>query len=119
HPITQEGGREALFECALWVQCTSAPCRNAPGAFGHQLPWQEYWPYDLVIVFEQGGGCDTSEYRVIHRQLSHSWKTFYCQSSDWLFSWSDGQLDCRCSPARTWKPGANQCGFASASSALE
>ncbi|MBW0547188.1 hypothetical protein O181_086903 [Austropuccinia psidii MF-1] len=35
-PITQEGGREALVECALWVQCTSAPCRNAPGAFGHK-----------------------------------------------------------------------------------
>ncbi|MBW0530346.1 hypothetical protein O181_070061 [Austropuccinia psidii MF-1] len=36
HPITQEGGREALVECAWWVQCTSAPCRNARGAFGHK-----------------------------------------------------------------------------------
>ncbi|MBW0575165.1 hypothetical protein O181_114880 [Austropuccinia psidii MF-1] len=36
HPITQEGGREALVECAWWVQCTSATCRNARGAFGHK-----------------------------------------------------------------------------------
>ncbi|MBW0571417.1 hypothetical protein O181_111132 [Austropuccinia psidii MF-1] len=35
-PITQEGGCEALVECAWWVQCTSAPCRNACGAFGHK-----------------------------------------------------------------------------------
>ncbi|MBW0550907.1 hypothetical protein O181_090622 [Austropuccinia psidii MF-1] len=34
--ITQKGGREALVECAWWVQCTSAPCRNARGAFGHK-----------------------------------------------------------------------------------
>ncbi|MBW0557189.1 hypothetical protein O181_096904 [Austropuccinia psidii MF-1] len=56
---------------------------------------------------------------VIHRQPSHDWETFYFQSSDWLLSWSGGQLDCRRSPARAWKPEANQCGFASASSALE
>ncbi|MBW0515930.1 hypothetical protein O181_055645 [Austropuccinia psidii MF-1] len=54
----------------------------------------------------------------ICRRLSHSWKTFYFQSYDQLFSWSGGQLDCRCSPAHTWKPEANQCGLASASSAL-
>ncbi|MBW0518355.1 hypothetical protein O181_058070 [Austropuccinia psidii MF-1] len=57
--------------------------------------------------------------QVIHRQLSHSWKTFYFQSSDQLFSWLGGQLDFRCSPTCAWKPEANQCGFASASSALE
>ncbi|MBW0585045.1 hypothetical protein O181_124760 [Austropuccinia psidii MF-1] len=57
--------------------------------------------------------------RVIRRQLSHAWKTFYCQSSDRLFSWSGGQVDCRRSPPRGWRPEANQCGFASASSALE
>ncbi|MBW0560773.1 hypothetical protein O181_100488 [Austropuccinia psidii MF-1] len=55
----------------------------------------------------------------ICRQLSDTWKTFYCQYSDQLFSWSGGQLDCRCSPAGAWKPEANKCGFASASSALE
>ncbi|MBW0577686.1 hypothetical protein O181_117401 [Austropuccinia psidii MF-1] len=52
-------------------------------------------------------------------QLSHAWKTFHCQSSDRLFSWSGGQLDCRRSPARAWKPEGNQGGFASASSTLE
>ncbi|MBW0578762.1 hypothetical protein O181_118477 [Austropuccinia psidii MF-1] len=57
--------------------------------------------------------------RVIHRQISHTWKEFYCKSSDRLFSWLGGQLDCRCSPACVWKPEANQCGFASASSTLE
>ncbi|MBW0549959.1 hypothetical protein O181_089674 [Austropuccinia psidii MF-1] len=57
--------------------------------------------------------------RVIHRQLSHAWKTFYCQSSDRLFSWSGGQLDCRRSPARAWKPEANRGEPASASSTLE
>ncbi|MBW0568186.1 hypothetical protein O181_107901 [Austropuccinia psidii MF-1] len=56
---------------------------------------------------------------VIRRQVSHAWKTFYCQSSNRLFSWSGGQLDCRPSPACAWKPEANHCGFASASSALE
>ncbi|MBW0579150.1 hypothetical protein O181_118865 [Austropuccinia psidii MF-1] len=56
---------------------------------------------------------------VIRRQLSHTWKTFYSQYSDRLFYWLAGQLDCRRSPARTWKPEANQCGFASASSALQ
>ncbi|MBW0569199.1 hypothetical protein O181_108914 [Austropuccinia psidii MF-1] len=57
--------------------------------------------------------------QVISRQLSHAWKTFYCHSSDRLISWLGGQLDCRCSPTCAWKPDANQCGFASASSALE
>ncbi|MBW0558429.1 hypothetical protein O181_098144 [Austropuccinia psidii MF-1] len=57
--------------------------------------------------------------RVIRRQLSHSWKKFDCQSSNQLFSWSGGQLDCRRLPACAWKPEANQCGSASASSALE
>ncbi|MBW0572942.1 hypothetical protein O181_112657 [Austropuccinia psidii MF-1] len=52
--------------------------------------------------------------RVIRRKLSHAWKTFYCQSSNRLFSWSGGQLDCRRSPTRVWKPEANRCGFASA-----
>ncbi|MBW0568490.1 hypothetical protein O181_108205 [Austropuccinia psidii MF-1] len=57
--------------------------------------------------------------QVIRRQLSHPWATFYCQSPNWLSSWSGGQLNCRSSPARAWVPEANQCGFASASSALE
>ncbi|MBW0551378.1 hypothetical protein O181_091093 [Austropuccinia psidii MF-1] len=57
--------------------------------------------------------------RVICRQLSHAWKVFYCQSSNRLSSWLVGQLDCRRSPACAWKPEANQCGFASAASALE
>ncbi|MBW0555478.1 hypothetical protein O181_095193 [Austropuccinia psidii MF-1] len=51
---------------------------------------------------------------VTRRQLSHAWKTFYCQSSDRLFSWLGGQLAFRCLPAWAWKPEANQCGFASA-----
>ncbi|MBW0515987.1 hypothetical protein O181_055702 [Austropuccinia psidii MF-1] len=50
----------------------------------------------------------------IHRQLSHARKTFYSQSSNWLFSWLGGQLDCRRSPTHAWKPEANQCEFASA-----
>ncbi|MBW0559725.1 hypothetical protein O181_099440 [Austropuccinia psidii MF-1] len=54
----------------------------------------------------------------IRRQLSHTWQTFYCQYSDWLFAWLGGHLDCRCSPPCTWKPEANRFGFASASSAL-
>ncbi|MBW0578157.1 hypothetical protein O181_117872 [Austropuccinia psidii MF-1] len=61
----------------------------------------------------------THPQRVIRRQLSHSWKTFYSQSSDWLFPRLGGQLDCRRSPACAWKAEANQDGFASASSALE
>ncbi|MBW0550148.1 hypothetical protein O181_089863, partial [Austropuccinia psidii MF-1] len=56
--------------------------------------------------------------KVIRRQLSHAWQTFYCQYSDRLFAWSGGQLDCKCSPTCVRKPEANQCGFDSASSAL-
>ncbi|MBW0552193.1 hypothetical protein O181_091908 [Austropuccinia psidii MF-1] len=52
--------------------------------------------------------------RVIRRIPTHSWKTLDCQYSDWLFSWLGGQLDCRRSFARAWKPEANQCGVASA-----
>ncbi|MBW0585695.1 hypothetical protein O181_125410 [Austropuccinia psidii MF-1] len=72
-----------------------------------------------VLIVGQPHAFIRTPQRVIHRQLSHAWKTFYCQCSDRLFSWSGGQLDCRRSPARAWKPEANQCGFASASSTLE
>ncbi|MBW0557742.1 hypothetical protein O181_097457 [Austropuccinia psidii MF-1] len=72
-----------------------------------------------VLIVGQPHAFIQNPRRVIHRQLSHAWKTFYSQSSNRLFSWSAGQLDCRSSPARAWKPEANQCGFSSASSALE
>ncbi|MBW0520198.1 hypothetical protein O181_059913 [Austropuccinia psidii MF-1] len=36
HPITQEGGREALVECAWWVQFPNAPCKKERAAFGHK-----------------------------------------------------------------------------------
>ncbi|MBW0552122.1 hypothetical protein O181_091837 [Austropuccinia psidii MF-1] len=75
------------------------------------------WPH--MLIGGQAHAFIRTPRRVICRQLSHAWKTFYCQSSDRLFSWSGGQLYCRHSPARTWKPEANQCEFASASSALE
>ncbi|MBW0527139.1 hypothetical protein O181_066854 [Austropuccinia psidii MF-1] len=79
-----------------------------------------YWSHLFIaIIGGQAHAFIHTPQRVICRQLSHTWKKFYFQSSDWLFSWLSGQLDCRCSPARAWKPEANQSGFASASSALE
>ncbi|MBW0553547.1 hypothetical protein O181_093262 [Austropuccinia psidii MF-1] len=72
-----------------------------------------------VLIVGQPHAFIRTPRQVIRRQLSHAWKKFYFQSSNRLFCWLGGQLDCRCSPARAWKPEANQCGFASASSALE
>ncbi|MBW0566175.1 hypothetical protein O181_105890 [Austropuccinia psidii MF-1] len=72
-----------------------------------------------VLIVGQPHAFISTDRQVIRRQLSHAWKTCYFQSSNQLFSWSGDQLDCRRSPARAWKPEANQCGFASASSALE
>ncbi|MBW0522370.1 hypothetical protein O181_062085 [Austropuccinia psidii MF-1] len=77
------------------------------------------YPTDACVIQVNPQAFICTPQQVIHRQLSHAWKTFYFQSSGQLFSWSAGQLDFRCSPARAWKPEANQCGFASASSALE
>ncbi|MBW0561916.1 hypothetical protein O181_101631 [Austropuccinia psidii MF-1] len=72
-----------------------------------------------VLIGGQPHAFIRTPQQVIRRQLSHAWKTFYCQSSNWLFSWSGGQLDCRHSPTCALKPEANQCGFPSASSTLE
>ncbi|MBW0533104.1 hypothetical protein O181_072819 [Austropuccinia psidii MF-1] len=78
------------------------------------------WPCLFIAPtpFQAATRFHTHPQRVICRQHSHAWQTFYCQSSDWPFAWLGSQLDCRCSPACTRKPEANQCGFASASSAL-
>ncbi|MBW0568338.1 hypothetical protein O181_108053 [Austropuccinia psidii MF-1] len=86
-----------------------APCWTALPNYGTNAHVIQVNPHAFICTPQQ----------VIRRQHSHAWKTFYCQYSDWLFSWSGGQLDCRHSPARAWKLEANQCGFASASSALE
>ncbi|MBW0560882.1 hypothetical protein O181_100597 [Austropuccinia psidii MF-1] len=67
-----------------------------------------------VLIDRQPHAFIRTRRGVIRRQLSHTWKTFYCQFSDRLFSRLGGQLDCRHSPARAWKPEANQCGFVSA-----
>ncbi|MBW0582491.1 hypothetical protein O181_122206 [Austropuccinia psidii MF-1] len=67
-----------------------------------------------VLIVRQPHALICTPRRVIHRQLLNAWKTFYFQSSNRLFSWLGGQLDCRCSPAWAWKPEANQGGFASA-----
>ncbi|MBW0580000.1 hypothetical protein O181_119715, partial [Austropuccinia psidii MF-1] len=47
HLITQEGGREALVECAWWVQFPNAPFSKECGAFGHKLLRPDYRPYGL------------------------------------------------------------------------
>ncbi|MBW0535123.1 hypothetical protein O181_074838 [Austropuccinia psidii MF-1] len=67
-----------------------------------------------VLIDGQPHAFIRTPWRVICRQISHAWKTFYCQSSNRLFSWLGDQLDCRRSPACVWKPEANQCGFSSA-----
>ncbi|MBW0557906.1 hypothetical protein O181_097621 [Austropuccinia psidii MF-1] len=107
-----------------------APCWTALPNYGTDAHWipsgaivgaNNDWPRLLIAHSHclAATGFHTHPRRVIRRQLSHAWKTFYFQSPDWLFSWSGGQLDFRRSPARAWKPEANQWGFASASSALE
>ncbi|MBW0568996.1 hypothetical protein O181_108711 [Austropuccinia psidii MF-1] len=72
-----------------------------------------------VLIVGQPHAFIRTPQHIIRRKLSHAWKTFYCQYSDRPFSSSGGQLDCRRSPAHAWKPEANQCGFASASSTLK
>ncbi|MBW0496432.1 hypothetical protein O181_036147 [Austropuccinia psidii MF-1] len=103
HPITEEGFCEALV-------------RRACAIFGANNDW----PHLFIACAHCRAATSFHKHpqQVIRRQLSHAWKTFYCQSYDQLFSWLGGQLDCRCSPAFTWKPEANQCGLSSASSTL-
>ncbi|MBW0514947.1 hypothetical protein O181_054662 [Austropuccinia psidii MF-1] len=126
HPITQEGFCEGLVECAWGVQTTNAPCRKERGAFGHR-----FTPVPLsgktmtspvclscALIFGKTHAFIFTARWVIHMKFSTAWRTFYRQPSPRLFAWSGAQLDCRGSPNCTWKPEANQCGFASASCAL-
>ncbi|MBW0570989.1 hypothetical protein O181_110704 [Austropuccinia psidii MF-1] len=62
-----------------------APCWTALPNYGTDAHVIQVNPHAFILTPQ----------RVMRRQPSHTWKTSYFQSSEQLFSWSGGQLDCR------------------------
>ncbi|MBW0534080.1 hypothetical protein O181_073795 [Austropuccinia psidii MF-1] len=109
------------FDAPLW----RAPPNYGTDAGVIQLNWihsgdivgaNNDWPHLFIVRAH----CLAATHFHMHPPTGHTQATF-TRLEDILLPvfQPGGQLDCRRSPARAWKPEANQCGFASASSTLE